>query len=150
MIQIRKAYPTEACEITQLGIRSKLYWGYNLEQMSVFVQELMLQPDAITALHTHVLELDDEIIGYYNLLPHEQTVELKHLFIEPSHFRKGFGSKLLKHARSTAVSLGFRQMIILSDPNAEVFYLKHGAQLIEYIQSSIRGRLIPLLKIQLE
>lgn len=79
-----------------------------------------------------------------------ETVELEHLFIDSARLRQGFGSQLLQHSRDTAMSFGFKRMIIQSDPNAESFYLAHGAKRIESIASSIPGRVIPLLEIWLK
>lgn len=66
---IRKAQPHEAEAISQLGIRSKAYWGYSAEQIKVFESELTISPEAIVLHPTIALELDGRLIGYYALLP---------------------------------------------------------------------------------
>lgn len=150
-IEIRRARLNEADEISQLGIRSKAHWGYTSEQMQVFKRELTILPETIEQRTTHVIEVNNNLIGYYTLvLQDADTIELEHLFVDPSYLRQGFGSQLLKHARVTASSLGFRRIVIQSDPNAEGFYVAHGARVIELIPSSIPGRILPLLELLLK
>lgn len=119
--------------------------------MQVFESELTITPETITRHPTIVLEADSKLIGYYILVSKDaETVELEHLFIDPAHLRQEFRSQLLQHSRDTALSFGFKRMIIQSDPNAEPFYLTHGAKRIESISSSIPGRVILLLEIWLK
>jgi len=99
--------------------------------MKVFTGELTLIPELIEPHDAHVIEADGALVGYYTLLPHnELSVELEHLFIDPSQLRKGFGSRLFRHAAARAASRGFKRIVIQSDPNAEGFYRAHGAELV--------------------
>jgi N-acetylglutamate synthase-like GNAT family acetyltransferase len=119
--------------------------------MQVFKRELTILPETIEQRTTQVLQVNNNLIGYYTLVPQDaDTVELEHLFVDPSYLRQGFGSQLFKHARVTASSLDFRRIVIQSDPNAEGFYVAHGARVIELIPSSIPGRILPLLELVLK
>lgn len=62
---------------------------------------------------------------------------------------KGFGRKLFNHLLKTASNLNAKNIRIVSDPNAEGFYVKMGAREIDEKESSIKGRMLPVLKIEL-
>ena len=147
---IRSAGPREAAALSALAIRSKAHWGYDAEEMSVFEGELTLAPEALAPRDATVVEEDGVLLGFYTLLEHEDGVlELEHLFVEPSHLRRGLGSRLLRHALRRAAGRGVSKLIVLSDPNATEFYLAHGATVVEEIPSSIPGRSIPRLVLPL-
>jgi len=150
-MQIRPAFLTEAEAISALAIRSKAIWGYPEEQMAIFRQELLLSEGQIVSKQTHVIENDGEIAGYYTLLPHdERTLELEHLFVEPTKLRQGYGSQLFHHACQTALKANFQVLVVQSDPNAADFYKALGGYLTREIPSSIPGRLIPYFEFNLE
>lgn len=147
---IRLARPDEARQITTLAVRSKAHWGYSADQMKVFAAELTLTRDLVEARDTHVLESDGGVIGYYTLLPHsDASIELEHLFVEPSQLRRGFGSRLFRHATERAASRGYTRLVIQSDPFAEGFYRVHGAELVLHRPTSIPGRTLPLMDLRL-
>ena len=80
----------------------------------------------------------------------DTEVELDDLFIDEGFEGKGLGKKLLQHALETARSLGYKMMIIQADPNAQTFYEKQGAiRFAEKESLSIKGRMLPLLKVDL-
>ncbi len=134
--RIRPALSTEAACISALAIRSKASWGYPEEQMAVFRRELILLEEHIVPKRTHVLEADGAIVGFYTLVPHDATtLELAHLFIEPTKLRQGYGSQLFRHARQSAQEANFRVLVIQSDPHAVGFYRALGAQLTHEIPS---------------
>jgi len=150
-MQIRPAFITEAAAISALAIRSKAHWGYPEEQMAIFRQELLLPEEQVASKQTHVLIAEGAIAGYYTLLPHdERTLELEHLFIEPTKLHQGYGSQLFMHACKVARKRKFQVLVIQSDPNAGGFYRVLGAQLTREIPSSIPGRFIPHFQFDLE
>jgi len=76
---------------------------------------------------------------------------LEDLFIEPGAIGKGYGKQLWQYAVKTAKQLGFRQMVLESDPNAEAFYRAMGAKRVGEVPSSVvEGRMLPLMRISLE
>lgn len=79
-----------------------------------------------------VLKLNGEIVGFYTLkvhLPSENEFEheLGHLFVKAGQQGRGYGTHLFKRAVAIARSKGWKKLMWLSDPNAEIFYLKMGA-----------------------
>ena len=145
---LRAARPAEAAALSELAFASKSVWSYTPEQLEVFRAELTLAPTDLEAHHAHVLEAGDALLGFYTLVERaDGALELEHLFVAPGRLRKGAGTRLLRHALGLANALGHRRFLVQSDPNAEGFYLRHGARLLERIPSSIPGRTIPLLEL---
>ena len=148
---IRNALPTEATELTSLGLRSKLVWGYSAEQMKTFRSELEITEARILSGSVFTLEYAiGAVVGYYSLLAiDDSTVELEHLFVDPAHLKQGYGSQLLSHAMTQARDAGFSTLTIQSDPNAVGFYERHGISVVKKVPSSIPNRLIPILELPL-
>ena len=150
MCTVRRARPSEADFLSALALRSKMHWDYSLEELAVFRAELTIEPENVVPHHTHVVEEDGQVVGFYTLRPRERgAVELEHIFIEPSSLGQGFGSLLFHHACEVARDAGFRRLVIQSDPNASGFYHALGAQLERQIPSSIPGRTIPYFTVAL-
>jgi len=151
MTRIRSAHPGEAAAISTLAIRSKAHWRYTAEQLAVFRQELTITPEQIERDGAEVLERDGEILAFYTLAPFEgpDTLELGHLFVDPDHLGRGLGRQLLEHACRVARARGFAELFVQSDPNAEGFYRASGAKHVRDVPTSIPGRTLPLLVLDL-
>jgi GNAT superfamily N-acetyltransferase len=77
--------------------------------------------------------------------------ELEALFVEPDAIGRGYGKKLMQHARKTALAMGCNTVIIQGDPHAEPFYASIGARRIGTRPSaSIAGRELPLFRLDLK
>lgn len=67
--------------------------------------------------------LNDILIATYALLPiNEQTVEIKNIAVSENIQRKGVGTFLLNHAKETAASIGFKE-IIIGTANSSIYQL---------------------------
>ena len=148
---IRRARSDEAALLSALAIRSKSFWGYSPDQMAVFAKELTLSADRIAEIETLVLERDSRVVGFYTLVPRSDaaSVELEHLFVDVGHLRCGHGSMLFEHAKRRARELGFKHLLIQSDPHAEGFYRARGAEVLRRIPTSIPERSLPLMDLAL-
>jgi GNAT superfamily N-acetyltransferase len=146
--RIRRATPADAAMLTEFSLRSKAVWNYPPEWMETFRPELTLTPERLETIPAFVLEVDGRAVGYYSLLPRSaDEVELWHLFVRPGTLRRGYGSRLFTHAMSTAAELGYRRVVIQSDPNAAGFYERQGARKVSDIPSCIPNRTIPLFEV---
>jgi len=95
---------------------------------------LHLRPEQIKMGRVKMLKQQNcaTVLGFYSLDVEEmdsaqQRMELHLLFINAEYTRHGIGSILLKHAANTARNLGNKTLYLYSMPEAEPFYLKHGA-----------------------
>jgi len=149
---IRQAAPSEDALLSALALRSKGYWGYDAEFLDACRGELTISPAYIAAHPVYVIEERGRIVGFYTLLPAAAfgVVELDYLYVDPSAIKSGHGKKLWEHAIRTASELGFQRLTIQSDPYAESFYLKMGAERIGAKPSAVRAdRMLPLLSFSL-
>ena len=146
-IRIRRARPDEAGELTRIAHAAKRYWGYPEEWIELWATELTVTPAFIESSPVYVAERVETVLGLYALSGKPPELELEHAWVDPNHLRRGVGRLLLEHAAATTRDLGGRALLIASDPNAESFYLKMGAERIGDVPSNPEGRTLPLLRL---
>ena len=96
VIKILTSYKEDAFELFLLADPS-----YN--QINSYIQKSVI----------YGAYLNDILIATYALLPlDENTIEIKNIAVSENIQRKGVGTLLLKHAKKTAVSMGFEQITI--------------------------------------
>jgi GNAT superfamily N-acetyltransferase len=150
--EVREVDPSEAQQLTQLAHLAKAYWGYSPRFMDAFDNELTISADDLNndRYLFRVGTCNGKICSFYTLDRESETdgsIEMSALFVEPTAIGKGLGQRLFEHSVQEAKSLGASNMIIHSDPYAEKFYTKMGAEKIRDVPSrSMEGRTIPLLK----
>jgi GNAT superfamily N-acetyltransferase len=143
-LTIRRAYPDEAIELTQLMQRSKAYWGYDESFMNRFRSEMRVSGEDIRAGIVYVLTNEvGDVLGFYRFLKPEGKLHLEDLFIDPEAIGQGNGRLLFQHAVSVARTLNVLEFTLEADPNAESFYLRMGAETVGWRESAIKGRFIP-------
>ncbi len=142
----RRARPDEATLLSSLAYRSKAHWGYDAAFLEACRPELTLTPDFIAQSAVRVLVADGRALGFYSLVRWNLDVELGHFFVEPTRIGSGVGRRLWRDAVERATALGYERLLIQSDPNAEGFYLRLGAERIGEVPSRVQaGRMLPLL-----
>ncbi|WP_035397682.1 GNAT family N-acetyltransferase [Exiguobacterium sp. OS-77] len=118
----------------------------NIRQLSVHENppmELLLAADPSQKLvesyvkrgHCFVAESNDQWIGVYILLPtRPQTIEIVNIAVDESHQGQGIGKDLLRHAISTAKTLGYTT-IEIGTGNSSIgqlaLYQKCGFRIVE-------------------
>lgn len=147
---IREAEPEEASLLSTIAYDAKGFWNYPDEFMRLWENDLTVTPDFISANVVRCVIADSTIIGFYALSDSDTHFELEHLWISPKHIGKGIGSELFDDARTYIANQGGGVLKILTDPNAEAFYLKQGAQRIGKLPSKPAGRTLPLLQLSVE
>lgn len=149
MMTIRHAEPEEAARLTEIAFAAKRHWGYPESWIEAWRKELTITPDFIER-HRVFAATDNGIpMGFYAVVTSGDSTKLEHLWVWPELIGKGLGRQLLKHAHYRAAMAGVRVIEIVSDPNAEGFYLKAGARKIGEVISTIEGqeRRLPRLAI---
>ncbi len=147
---IRPARADEAEILTDLSLRSKAFWGYDAGFLARCRAVMTVKARNIESHPHYVAEIDGRVAGFYGLEPENEGVGLDYLFVETDLVGRGIGSALWRHAVDTARGLGHPALIVVSDPNAEGFYLKMGCRRIGTRPSELEnGRQLPLLRIVL-
>jgi GNAT superfamily N-acetyltransferase len=126
-VEIRRALPGEAANLSALALRSKALWGYNAAFMEACRAPLTVDPKALAKYPFYVLDEGGTITGFYGLSGQPPRGEIEFLFVEPERVRSGRGQRLVRHLLALARSLGFEEMDVSADPYAEDFYVAMGA-----------------------
>ena len=90
---------------------------------------LTVSADYIREYAVFVAEDDTTSLGFFSLIPTDRTrvIELDHFWVRPGGMGCGVGRAMFRRARDEALRRGMRTIFIVSDPNAEEFYLRMGA-----------------------
>jgi ribosomal protein S18 acetylase RimI-like enzyme len=118
----------DAGTLTQIAINAKRRWGYPERWIESWRDALTVQPDFICSHETYTAIVNEQIAGFYALGHKDDRLELLHMWVRPDAMRHGIGRSLFFHALERAKALGFRELEIESDPNAEGFYRRMGAR----------------------
>ena len=143
---IRPARAGEAAALSQLAIRSKAHWGYDAAFLEVVRPMLTFSEEDLVASPVYVLDAGGTVVGMYRLTGAPPSGTLEDLWLDPSAIGHGRGRLLFEHALATASQLGFGELTIEADPNAEGFYAAMGATRVGE-RASPSGRTLPLLRV---
>jgi N-acetylglutamate synthase-like GNAT family acetyltransferase len=151
MIQIRRATPDESAELTALAHAAKQHWNYPQEWIDSWKSDLTLTPELIANNEVFVAIVDDVVAGCCALFLSDDLAELEHMWIYPEQMGKGVGRALFEHTAQRAAELGFRELELSADPNAEPFYQRMGAERIGAIAADMFGhaRVLPRMRVDL-
>ncbi|GAB5562896.1 MAG: GNAT family N-acetyltransferase [Synoicihabitans sp.] len=136
-----------ADRLSDLAMRSKASWGYEPSWLSLWQDDLTLVPEYIERHFVKVAECDGELSGFIAL--NFDDAEIDHLWVEPQAMGKGVGKALFATVRDAMKEAGINEIKIVSDPNAEGFYIGMGAKRVGSVASLPPGRLLPKLSFAL-
>ncbi len=149
---VRRARPEEAEALSALCKRSKAHWGYDAQFMALSDASLTISRELIET--GRVLVAQDghgTLLGIASLAPLKNDVwDLLHMFVDPPAIGAGAGKLLFTSIAQLARAQGGRMLSIMSDPNAENFYLRMGARRTgEAPSDAVPGRMLPMLEFPL-
>lgn len=146
MFTIRPARVDDAGSVSAIALRSKGHWGYSAEFLEACRAELTYSEADCLSGDLYVAESDSVVAGFFLLRGAAPDGELDALFVDPPWIGQGLGGVLIAHALDLARSRGIVRVSVDSDPEAESFYLHHGARRVgEVASGSILGRVLPQL-----
>lgn len=148
-LRIRPARPEDSPALTRVARAAKAHWGYPAELMRLWKDELALTPEFVLAHPVFCAVQGSKIAGFYALTGDGDTRELEHMWVDPECMGRGIGRLLLEHAVEQARESGCRRLQIASDPGAEGFYRKLGAEPVGEVPSDPAGRTLPLLELRI-
>jgi N-acetylglutamate synthase-like GNAT family acetyltransferase len=151
-MQIRRAKPDEAGQLTEIAHAAKRHWGYPENWIERWKDDLTITPEFISKHEVYLAVADTEIVGCCALVYGDSLAELEHMWIKPEHIGTGVGRALFLYLKERAVQLGLPALEISSDPNAEGFYQRMGAKRTGDVRSEIEGkpRVLPRMTVELE
>jgi len=146
-MNIVKASTHDHVELTELTKKSKAFWGYTRKQLDEWREFLTISEEYVDKNTAYNLVVDSQIVGYYSyIIIDDKKVKLDMFFILPEYIGMKYGSYLLNDFISRAKETGFSVVTIDSEPNSEEFYKKFGFEIIDSVESSIKGRFIPIME----
>lgn len=150
-VLIRPARATEAGILTELALRSKAHWGYDAQFLEACRDELTVAANEVTRRRALVADQDGHIVGFTTLQGEPPTGVLGMMFVDPQAIGQGIGRLLFEHTITAGRDLGFTELTIDADPNAEPFYRAMGAVRTGSVPSgSIAGRVLPQMVVAIQ
>jgi len=147
-MRIEKAERIDANELTTLTMRSKSHWNYSKSQISEWREDLTVTASYIERSEVYKLKDKDMIVGYYAFSAlNEKEVELENLFVDPGFIGHGYGRWLMADFLQRIMESNFCKVRLDADPNAEGFYAYVGFHVVGQLQSSIEGRFLPIMEL---
>ncbi|PYZ97010.1 GNAT family N-acetyltransferase [Alteribacter lacisalsi] len=146
----RKAEKRDSRFLSSLAYKSKAYWGYSEEFLDKCKEDPTVTEEDIEENPVFVVESDGSIVAFYSFTLNEAS-KLESLFIDPDYIGKGVGRVIWRDVLTNAKDIGLSEFYLDSEPYAEGFYSKMGADKVGTIQSTVfPGRSLPLMKVTVE
>jgi len=133
-----------------MALESKRSWGYDDDFIELCRAELTLSQHDISSGLVFVAEDAVGIVVGFYMLSKFPRPEMKMLFVSPDVLGQGIGKELVRDALGVARSLGWKNLVIESEPFAASFYEHLGAQLVGTSPSESTGRTLPLYTMKTE
>ena len=148
-LEIRTARPDEADALTRLAHLAKRHWNYPAEWIDYWKTELTITPEFIADNRVFVATIDHAIAGCCALVVNDTLAEIEHMWIDPQRMGQGIGRALFAHAQQRAREMGFSELELSADPNAEGFYQRMGARRVGEVVADMFGhsRVLPRMRI---
>lgn len=141
---------SDAKNLTEIALQSKAYWGYSKELIESWREDLTVTTQMFKEWNIYKYLVDNEIAGFYILnRANIRTSFLEFLFVTPKYIHQGIGTKLLNDAKEYCIGGSSAILNVLSDPNAEAFYTKHGFKIIGKTESTIPNRFLPEMEFEI-
>ena len=117
--------------LEDLQRRASLVWEDYREALLANPDAIHLPAAQIEAGRTFVAELRGAVVGFSVVLRRQDgEAELDGLFVEPSQWKQGIGSRLVQDAARFAATEGATVLRVVANPLALGFYAKCGFQRI--------------------
>jgi len=126
-------------------IESKGHWGYSPEQLEIWRLNLNFKSEYILNNTVKLITKDSKVIGFYALVKGDVDM-LDHFWLLPEAIGIGYGHLVFQQIIKECNLLGIRQFVIVSDADAEGFYLKQGAIRVAEVYSKPQKKMLPKLK----
>ena len=150
-MKIEKAQNIDAKDLTELTINSKSYWGYSLDQIAQWKDDLTISFEYINQAEVYKLINENQLIGYYSYLElNNKKVKLDNIFLEPDFIGKGYGKVMMSHFIQHVKDKGYERIHLESEPNTEKFYQNLGFKVIDRLESSIKNRFLPIMELEIK
>ena len=151
MMEIAKSIIEDSEVLTEITKKSKAYWGYSDEQMEKWSELLTITKNYIETNNVYKLLNDGLTVGYYSYIYlNKKEVKLDNLFVLPNYIGTGLGKLLMNNFLDRIKNTEIEKIILDSEPNAEKFYGYFGFKKVGQIETSIKGRYLPIMELRIQ
>ena len=147
-VRFRPALPSESALLSGIAHDAKARWGYPADLLELWSDELCVSPEFIVANYVCCACIGGETVGFAAVCESADGAELEHMWVRPDRMGQGVGRDLLEHVLEDMHARGVPTLRVVSDPNAEGFYLRMGARRVGETDSIPPGRRLPLLVLE--
>ena len=148
-VLIRPGRSEEAARLKEIAISSKAYWGYPLQQVRDWADKGDFTPERLRELIVFVAEGNEQVVGWFSLIPRGNLWWLEDLWIEPEWIGRGVGKQLFRHAADYAAGHGATRLEWEAEPNAVGFYERMGGTYVRESAATEWGRTLPVMGVAL-
>jgi GNAT superfamily N-acetyltransferase len=141
-ITIRPALENEAAKLTAIAFASKRHWQYPEAWIELWSDELTVSREYIRSHAVFCANAANEVMGWYALSFSKEVCELDYIWVLPEKMGCGVGTAMMRHAKGVFSNSPAETMTVISDPNAEGFYLKMGFEKRGMHPSRPQGRML--------
>ncbi|MBD5779975.1 GNAT family N-acetyltransferase [Pelagicoccus sp. NFK12] len=149
-IEFPKAQPQQAKVLSDLAIESKGHWGYSKEQLDIWRKDLKIEEEEITQNLVRTILAEGELVGFFSIKREKNEDVLDHLWLLSKAIGRGIGNQAFKKIKEDCMNLKIEEFTVISDPDAEGFYLKQGCVRVGEVESKPQNRMLPKLKYRIK
>ena len=148
-MNIFRAKPEHANQLTEITIAAKRHWNYPEKWMQLWLPALTISPEYILENEVWLAVVSDAPVAYYALKQDGKDLWLDNLWILPEHIGEGLGRQLFQHALERSRARKIFTLKIEADPNAQGFYERMGVHKIDERHTQVDGqsRILPVMEI---
>lgn len=126
-LSVRPATLGERGALEALQWRASLVWEEYRAALLAHPDVIELPDQQIEDGRAIVAETENQVVGFAVVLPRpDGDAELDGLFVEPSIWRAGVGTRLVRDAGFLAMAGGARVLHVVANPHAVGFYVSCG------------------------
>ncbi len=150
-MKFRPATVADLEPMNRLIMSAKASWGYSVEQLDSWREELTINESSLARCNFQLVEdSEHHLLGVYSTSAmRADKVELEDCWVAPSAQSRGVGKAMIEHLKRELPSRGVTKVHIIADPNALGFYIRMGAEQVAEKPSSVPGRMLPILELNL-
>ncbi|MBN2118008.1 MAG: GNAT family N-acetyltransferase [Anaerolineales bacterium] len=151
-LQILRAAPEQANELSRIALAAKAHWGYPKHWLEIWAPQLTFRPAYFEENEGWVAILNEKPIGFYTLQEANGNASIENLWVLPEFIGKGVGKTLFLHAVERSRQRGYETLQLEADPNAVGFYEKMGMHKIgeqRYPEMDCQPRSLPIMEMKL-
>jgi ribosomal protein S18 acetylase RimI-like enzyme len=115
-LQIHRATPEQADELTRIALAAKAHWGYPPHWLEIWTPQLTFSPEYFEKNKGWVAVLDEAPIGFYTLQEENGNASIENLWVLPEHIGKGVGQTLFLHAVGLSRQRDYETLQLMADP----------------------------------